>query len=531
MTDWHDRIEEVEDDALSMQEMLQTLWAYRRTMFISLSAIMLVAAAALLLAYVAAPKERVATLNFRLMFDGADRDEFPNGTKFSPTEIASTPVLMEVYRINELERYLKFDEFKASVFVLQGNAGMDVLALEYQAKLSDPRLTSVDRERIETEFRRKREGLKSAENSLSFRRSERAQQLPGVLLNKVLQDTLFVWAEHAATRKGAIRYDIPVPSSNAVTKELVDAADYAIGVDMLRSTGEGLLLNIARITELPGASAVRLGDEQISLADVQARLEDILRFILDPLLTRIRANGLSRDPRALEHYWDGRLRQARLDYEEAAQRLQVMQEALRTYVQRGASRSMAAAAPGSQGERGETVMPQLSQSFIDRLVDLSEGSADIDYRQKLTNRIIDEGATLAQLSRQVQYYEMTRSAFNGAGTPRADLVTEVTATTNEAYRQIAVVTDQIGALFERISEQNLNPNSVLYTLTGPFFVTTQPSLTLRTILFFLAVTLFVGIIAIPLICLAAAHSRSVSRPGTRRITAETRVDSSRATGV
>jgi hypothetical protein len=200
----------------------------------------------------------------------------------------------------------------------------------------------------------------------------------------------------------------------------------------------------------------------------------------------------------------------------------VLQEALRAYVQRGAATSVTVA-PGSSGERGETIMPQLSQSFIDRLVELSAESSDMEYRQKLTNRIIDEGVTLAQLARQMQYYDAMRGAFSGPGGQSSNLVEEVKATTEHAYQEIARTADQVSALFDRVSEQNLNPNAVLYTITSPLLVATRSSLTWRTILFYLAIIMFVALIAIPLSCLVHAYFReSISQAGPPKTDGTTR---------
>lgn len=513
MTDRHAPLVDDGDDSLSLQHAAQTLWAYRWTMVIALGALVLVFAGAMLLVYLVAPKERLATLSFRLTFDGADRDEFPNGTRFSPAEIVSTPVLSEVHRMNELQRYLKFADFKESVFVLQANADLQLMSYEYQSRLADTKLMPVDRGRIEEEFRRKRESLRSAEYSLNFQRSARALQMPDSVMSKTLQDTLSTWAQQAADRKGAVRYNIPVLSKNVFSRDFFAAEDYSVSVDILRAVAERMLQNVAEIAKLPGASAVRIGDAQMSLAEARSKLEDILRFKLEPLLARIRGSGLSRDPKGLERYFDGRIVQTQLEREEAAQRVRGLQDALRAYLQRGGG-SDGSVAPGLAGERGGTVMPQLSESFIDRLVDLSSESRDVEYRQKLTNRIIDEGVTLAQLSKQVQYYELVKKSFSGGGGAQdGGLAAEVSATTEQAYKQISLVTDQVGELYKRIAEQNLNPSAVLYTMTSPLLVTTRPALTLRTVLVYFVATLFAGLVAIPLICLAHAYFRqSISRP-------------------
>ena len=56
----------------------------------------------------------------------------------------------------------------------------------------------------------------------------------------------------------------------------------------------------------------------MSLAEVRASLEDIVRFELQPLDGFIRSNGLSKDPRTLGTYFENQLFQIKLDRQQAA---------------------------------------------------------------------------------------------------------------------------------------------------------------------------------------------------------------------
>lgn len=509
MTDRHDLFTEEPEESFPLQPALQTLWAYRRAMGVALGAVIALFVVAILVAYLVAPKERLASQGFQLTFDGAEQDRFPNGMRFSTADIVSTPVLSEVYRINDLARYLTFSDFKDSVFVLQANPDLELLSYEYQTKLVDTRLTPVERGRLEEEFRRKRDSLKSAQYSLNLRVTEYALRIPTELMAKTLQDTLSTWAQQAADRKGAIRYTIPVLSKNVMAKEFLTAEDYSIAVDILRSKTERVLRNISEIAELPGASAARIGDDQISLAEVRVRLEDVLRFKLEPLSGRIRASGLSRDPAAIERYFDSRLFQVQLEREEVAQRVKALQDAQRAYFQKG---GMPATEPGG-APAASSVTPQLGESFIDRLLELSSESTDLVYRQRLTDRIITEGVRLADLSKQVQYYESMKRSFSGPHRgPDPAIAQEVTAATDQAFHSISAAMDLVGELYKRIAEQNLNPAGVLYANTTPFLDRTTASLTLRTALFYFVATLFVALILIPLSALSHAYFRQSISP-------------------
>jgi hypothetical protein len=157
--------------------------------------------------------------------------------------------------------------------------------------------------------------------------------------------------------------------------------------------------------------------------------------------------------------------------------------------------------------------PQLSESFIDRLVQLSTQSIDVKYRQDLTKKIIEDGMLLAELSRQTSYYESMRRSFGSAraGTsPGSE--SDVTRRTGQAFDELARSMDQVQTIYELICRQNLNPDTVLYSITSPFSVRTTSSLSLRTTLMYLLVTLFAAMIVIPLACLAHDYFRHSISP-------------------
>jgi hypothetical protein len=335
--------------------------------------------------------------------------------------------------------------------------------------------------------------------------------IPDSLLSKLLQDTLSTWASHTAAKKGALRYNIPVLSKNALQKDFFASEDFIISADLLRTKIERMLKTVTLMGEIPGASAVRMSD-QIGLADLRANLEDLNRFKVEPLISVIRSSGLSKSPGRISEYFEGRLFEVQLAATETDHRIKSMLEALRGYAQQPSSVSTPApAAPGQQ------VTPQLSESFIDRLVQMSTQSIDVDYRQDLTKRIIDDGAVLAELRRQADYYESMRKSF-AAVTGRADsaIAADVTRRMGQAYDEVARSIDQVQAFYALLSQQNLNPDAVVYTVTTPFLVRKTSGLSLTTTLLYLFVVVLMALIVIPLACLAHDYFRHWISPSEPR---------------
>ena len=500
------------DDEISLQPLFKTLWSYRQVISLAVAGVMGIFVVAVLAAYVFLPVERLGTLDFRLLFQGASQGQYPNGTSFSSAEITSTPVLTEVFEINELERFGSYEDFSNSTFVLQSNRELELLSYEYQAKLADSRLTPVDRAGLEEEFRTKREGLTDPRFSLNLREDARVAEMPPSLVSKVLDDTLETWARQADEQKGALRYNIPVFSKNILRPDLIEGEDYITGIDILRAQVRRIIANIDEIGTLPGAAVIRLDDGRTSLAEIRVNLEDVLRFQIQPLVGMIRMTGLSREPEALGRYIDDQLFQISLERAEAEKRVVAVQESLRAYMlQRGAvpeargGGAIPRPAPG-----GEAMMPQLGESFLDRLVEMSTMNSDIAYRQGLTDRIIEESVAVAALEREQAYYEdLSRSVADlgprSGRVARESEVVSVEARFDGAFDQVVVAVDQVNAIYEELSTHNLNPTTLLYTVTAPFTMRTERALSLRTAVLYGGLVFMLSLFVVPLGCLAHSY--------------------------
>ncbi|MEA2339376.1 MAG: hypothetical protein QOE82_3383, partial [Thermoanaerobaculia bacterium] len=140
MPDLHTTTEVVEvDRPMSISHLVHTLKAYAPAIILSLAAAAVLYVVAGVAIYVFSPSQRITSQAFRLDFEGASEAKYPNGIKFSASDITSTPILLKVFRENQLDRFTSFPSFSRSVFVLEANLDYERLAAEYQARLADPK--------------------------------------------------------------------------------------------------------------------------------------------------------------------------------------------------------------------------------------------------------------------------------------------------------------------------------------------------------------------------------------------------------
>lgn len=522
-TDQLDPSGDTDKDAISLKPYFDTLRRYRIIIYGSVQAVSALFVIGLLAMLLLFPAERVAALPFRLLFEGAAQNQYPNRTPFSPAEIVGAPVVLEVYQTNDLAQYGKYEGFKDALFIQQSNPKLDLLNYEYQSRLADTRLSAVDRARIEAEFSQKREALNDPAFALSLRRSERFKAVPDELAQKVLGDVLATWARQAE-RMGAMKYELPVLSSVVLSKESLENEDYLVAADQVRAKAVRIINTLAELEEIPGALTTRTAKDNVSLPEIRANIEDALRFELEPLLGIIRSEGITKNARLLALYASTQVFQRQLEKQAAEGRARAVQTSLADYMALRGSRAGTAGSgqPGSQRSSGfdaPALIPQFGESFLDRLMEVSgpNQKSEMEYRQKLTDQVIQENTEVTLLEKELAYYQDLVKSVQGIGSRPAgstELINMVKTRSQAAFTAIAKGADQLVDLYNELSAKNLNPVARLYSTTGPFTRYTLTSVSFRTLVFAYLLILLVTLAVVPVACLM--HDSMKRRSATAR---------------
>lgn len=464
MTDpQHDPHADAAETPISISRLFHTFQAYLPIILLSLTAVAIGYSILAIGLYLLAPAKRITTIAFRLDFEGIERGEFPNGVKFSPPEIISTPILLKVYNANELKRFTSFPQFTRSIFVLESNAAYEALAAEYQARLSDTRLTSVDRERIQREYEQKRDSLSKHQYSLSYLRPEEGD-IPETVVRKVLGDILQTWALIAVNEKRVLSYRVPVLSPSTLEPIGIEKQDPLLAVHVLRTKTTRVFEQLRIMNDLPGADLVRT-KTGLSIADISLRLEEVMRFRLEPLLPQVS----STQPAAAERFLQVQLAYDQRQLQAQQQRSAAIHDALSLYTQSkrltgdGETSSQPTGRPPATPDKpagSETVMPQMNDTFLDRLVALTSSHGDMVYRQRQADSYRQSVAQQVPLQLAVAYDEQLLNELRRpAGTTPADVLQQIDETRTEV-RQLVVAMNEIYTL----ASSNLHPSTQLYAL-------------------------------------------------------------------
>jgi hypothetical protein len=456
---------------ISISHFTHVVRDYRHVIGLAIASVLLAYAIVAVAVYLLSPAERMTSQPFRLDFEGAGKGEYPSKTKFNIADIISGPILSRAWKDNRLGDYIGYGEFSRAVFVLESNPQYEILAAEYQARISDAKLSSIDRERLQKEFELKSLSISKNEYSINLDRTAGGRLIPEPRARKVLLDVLNNWADFAVNQQHVIAYQVSVLSPEILKPGVMEESDVVAAIEVLRAKTNRSISNAIKIEDLPGASVARTPDDHLSLEEVRIRLDEIVRFRLEPLLAVVmHTPGLVGDRSSTVRFLESQLAYDERQLEATQRLADSFRESIAVYEQRASTEApvLAMAPKNPEPVKGnEAVMPQLSDTFLDRLMSLTGRAADAEYRQSLVDQYRKALADTIPQKQAVSYdtqvlNELRKPSIGSAALNPAGVRTQI----DQARADVGHLITKMNELFQIVS-RNMTPSTQLFTLTGP----------------------------------------------------------------
>lgn len=490
------------DDEIPIGSLFKPLIRYRHVIWQGTLGATLVAALLGAIVFVWQPSRRSVYLEFRPVFTGAAQGEYPNKTPFAPTDIVDATIIGRIHAQNDLGQYCSDGDFRSGLIVQQSSPSLRFLDSDYQARLSDTRLTAVDRERLRDDYEAARRTV-VAQFRLAYIEPLPCRAIPSDVLLKALPETLDLWAEESEQRRGVMRARVAVLTPSVFDWTTSVDESLLVRADLIRGTILRVVENIVEVEKLPGSELIRAGEQQVSLREVRVRIEDLIQRRLEPVIA-VAARGLGRESiRWLEQ----RLASASVQQRAADQRVEAYRSALREY-----SGVSTAPPPSATNDRREgqtpadvqALTPQIDRTFIDRLIEMSEGNAE--FRQEITRSMMEASEDAVGKSAAVEHYRVVLNAIKSAEGPslsRDELVKRLDQITQEAKD----VTRVFNLLYEEFSRVAFRAGPAMYRIERPADVEILTAFTLRYLAFSVFGVLLVSPLVLAISALVHHHGR------------------------
>jgi hypothetical protein len=265
---------------------------------------------------------------------------------------------------------------------------------------------------------------------------------------------------------------------------------------MLRTTIERVSADIKKLQEIPGGKAFKVGENAVSLQDLQFRLEDVQQFKLSPLMGLIRQAGITRDQAITRGYLRNRLFDLNLKKEAASADVAVYEKSLNQYIQRtrgalatqgGDTALTPFVKPGALGNV-PAMIPQFGASFLDSLIEMAQENSDTVFRQEITEKVIQAGLSQVKINVDIKYYQELYDRINAESSNENEFkvykkvaIERIDRIHKEIYDTLMQTIDEVNAIYLDLSKYNLNPESLLFSINKPVTANSVKPLKLRKV--------------------------------------------------
>ena len=486
MTTPDTRDDDAADVEITLGDLLEPVLKYRGYILLATMVVTALAALAAGLLYARQTATRSGVLGFRVIFPGAAYGIYPNGQPFAPTDVVAGEVVDAVAATNGIEAYCARDVFRSGFVVVESSPDLEFLNATFEARMADPKLTPLERQRLADEYASRRASTPT-QFDLRYLDPAACARIPEAVLVKALPDVVETWATKTEQIAGTMRFDTPVLTPAVFDEDRASTADLVIRADLLRTGLGRVIANIQQIELLPGAGQVRGSETHVSFAEVRARLEDLRQARLDPLIAAI-----GRGPEG--RVWlEQTLRSAKADELAAQHRADIYYAALREYSRVVVPTSpdtqvVAKAAPSldaiplastvkEDAAKGLTTpTAQVDRTLVQRIVELS--APNVAFRQDLTLKAIEASVEAVNRGAVVAHYEALLALSNSSGA--APLTPDATAAALGEIRSAARdTTARYNEIYTEFSRVSLREGAALYRVERPVEVTSIQPLTAR----------------------------------------------------
>lgn len=384
-------------DEIDLGELMLRIWATRVIVVKAVLVVLALFVCYIGASYLLSSKTVRYSQVFDLTFEGLRSGEFPNGSPFLISDITSPTVLNRVYRQNGLEDLgLDLDEFRRSVNIQSYAPNYALIRAKYDRLLADKKLTPSDIADLQKQMIAELDAARSGSVIISMLLPQ-SRSLTDDVAQKVLLDIPKTWASRAIVEQGVLKPNLPVYSERIFDKQRFENLDYLLGMDLLLENIRQIRGNIASLKTEPNASTLVDDESGFTLVDLDKAIQDVAEYDIRQIIDPIKELGISRSPEVVQLYYTRRLSDLQQEQALWRERAQTIRNVLNVYSREASTAPTVAGAPAAQNN----LVPQLGDAFLDRLLEVSRQGSDLDFRQKMTEEVLNHENKAIDLEQQI----------------------------------------------------------------------------------------------------------------------------------
>lgn len=337
----------------------------------------------------------------RLMFPNAHKLQFPNGAKFSYSDIVAPAVVKIAYDRNRIKEYdISVAELQAALTAAPYSPGYPLIIKRYGMLMGDKRLTADQLGELQAQMEKDLRQATAGEALITLRLDRK--ELPREVANRLLNDIPAIWADLAIKQKGVLNINIQLASANSINKDLILNKDPIVASDIIGEKLQTLKFNISKMSEFEGAQSVVDPVTGMKILDLTYAAEDMGSYLLGGLVAPIRELGLTDSPQKTIYYYQDRIKKLNLQLTSLNRKAASVKTIYDSYTQSASNNAVAAG--------NNTSISEINSDLVDKLLSLSGDADKQRYRQELHDNWISLMGQIADIELNIQDAEQILTA-------------------------------------------------------------------------------------------------------------------------
>ena len=507
-----------EGDVISLAPLWELIRKYHRWLEVGLGILLVVGVGLLGALWLVLPKQSRATMDVSFVFPDASSAFYPNKLPFHPEDLLENVLLRRNFQINQVNRWMIYDDFKSSFSLRQ--TGQELLALgrEFQGKLDDRKLTPAERQKLEEEFRSKLVKIPNTTYQIIWNQTGRSAQLiPTAEIEKILADIPRLWAQEFVEKKKVLLNSTQIPGKMVASSNL-DESSFLLTelTDRIRA----LVVGLNEIKKLPGIYLASLPNGR-NIADVDLKCLALLEGKLPKIRTQLlQSKATEANLKSLESAFAVQL-QARRDRAQISnQNVQSARATFQDYLAGRAGGGLQKTKKPETTSAGDKVPLgnanfQIGDAFFAKISEFLQNKDGNRYLYQLLENIRDARLASANDASAVLESQFIVDSLleQNRGTKgdlfvsatdkisaKNDSLNEFSQTLTDGMNDINDIITQAEQLRAITMENYGNPQTAMYRVVVPVEATRSSFLTLRNAGLGLGAFVFVGMAGILLAC-------------------------------
>ena len=349
----------------------------------------------------------VATVHVKLNFKGAELGEYPNGSKYAPTDVIASKVLSRVYRANSLDDYgIELEEFVSAVNAYPWIPNQAAMDAKYADLFSEKKLSALDRQKLDEQYQQETRNSNGRFLMLQWS-GDSAAKVSKAVAQKVLADIPKQWASVSIQEYGVLDLEVVVPSK--LDQYLLDTVEYIVVGDYLRDFARQL--KVAALALQQDAVVAVLKDEQTqsTVGDVGKLILNLENFHLSTLQRMFLIAPPRSNAETASLYLSSRQRELEEKIAEAERKSEVINRIYREYTDSAETKS---ASTQNAADKNGNLSPQIGDDFLTKLMRIGDELSDAKYKQDLLKERKELSFEAAELTTEKQRIEAIVSTMS-----------------------------------------------------------------------------------------------------------------------